>query len=141
MEEKIRLGGMALQNGVLVHGPTSWACAVRLPDGTLRVAAERKRLIGNRIENPFLRGPARLLEALAVLPSVKRKLPEAKLPFQQPTMFVSILVTGIAARIVRGSRLTAAVRELTAGLLAVAPALISLRSAELAEYHGAEHIS
>ncbi|MDX6471747.1 MAG: hypothetical protein QOK22_563, partial [Gaiellaceae bacterium] len=25
-EEKIRLGGMALANGVLVHGPSSWAC-------------------------------------------------------------------------------------------------------------------
>jgi len=27
MEDKIRLGGMALVNGVLVHGPSSWACA------------------------------------------------------------------------------------------------------------------
>ena len=141
MEEKIRLGGMALQNGVLVHGPTSWACAVRLPDGTLKVAVERKRVIGNRIENPLLRGPARLLEALAVLPSVKRKLPEAKLPFQQPAMLVSVVITAFAARIVRGSRLSAAARELTAGLLSLAPALVSLRSAELAEYHGAEHVS
>ena len=33
--QKIRLGGMALSNGVLVHGPTAWACAVRLPDGGL----------------------------------------------------------------------------------------------------------
>ena len=23
----VRLGGMALANGVLVHGPTAWACA------------------------------------------------------------------------------------------------------------------
>src|SRR6266498_1476882 len=29
-EEKVRFGGMALANGVLVHGPSSWACAVRL---------------------------------------------------------------------------------------------------------------
>ena len=28
-EEKLRLGGMALRNGLLVHGPTSWAVAVR----------------------------------------------------------------------------------------------------------------
>ena len=46
--EKIRLGGMALQNGVLVHGPTSWAVAVRAPDGQLEVdvgaqAASRRR--------------------------------------------------------------------------------------------------
>ena len=26
--EKLRLGGMALRNGLLVHGPTHWAAAV-----------------------------------------------------------------------------------------------------------------
>src|SRR5437762_1582389 len=36
MTEKLRLGGMALSNGVLVHGPTSWACAVRPPEGELK---------------------------------------------------------------------------------------------------------
>ena len=61
MAGKLRLGGMALRNGVLVHGPTSWACAVRLPDGTLKVASERKRFLAAGIGNPILRGPARLL--------------------------------------------------------------------------------
>ncbi|TML17836.1 MAG: DUF1385 domain-containing protein, partial [Actinobacteria bacterium] len=42
-DEPIRLGGMALANGVLVHGPISWAIAARLPDGRLEVAAEPKR--------------------------------------------------------------------------------------------------
>ena len=72
MADKLRLGGMALSNGVLVHGPTTWACAIRLPDGSLKVAAERKRVIANRIQNPLLRGPARLAEAVAVLPALKR---------------------------------------------------------------------
>ena len=35
--ERVRLGGMALANGVLVHGPTSWGCAVRRPDGSIAV--------------------------------------------------------------------------------------------------------
>src|SRR5580765_6891988 len=131
MDEKLRLGGMALQNGVLVHGPTSWGCAVRLPEGTLKIAAGRKRLIGNRVTNPLLRGPARLLESFAVLPAVKRKLPEAKLPFEQPGMLVSMALTTVAVRVVRGSRLGPTTQELSAGLLALAPALISLRSAEL----------
>ena len=39
-EEKVRLGGMALQNGVLVHGPTAWAVAVRTPER--RAAASRR---------------------------------------------------------------------------------------------------
>ena len=41
MDEKVRLGGMALVNGVLVHGPHSWACAVRSRDGELKVAIRR----------------------------------------------------------------------------------------------------
>src|SRR5438067_4113125 len=141
MAEKLRLGGMALRNGVLVHGPTAWACAVRLPDGTLKVAAERKRLRSAGIENPLLRGPARLLEAFAVLPIAKRKLPEAKLPFEQPGIVASMLASAAAVRVVRGSRITPAAQELAAGLLALTPALLSLRSNDLAAYHGAEHIS
>jgi uncharacterized protein YqhQ len=114
---------------------------VRLPDGSLKVASEPKKVIGNRIESPLFRGPARLLEAVAVLPALKRRLPEAKLPFQQPGILVSMALTAAAVRVVRGSRLSAAVQELSAGVLALAPALISLRTAELAEYHGAEHMS
>jgi uncharacterized protein YqhQ len=37
--EKLRLGGMALRNGLLVHGPAHWAAAVRRDDGTIAVAA------------------------------------------------------------------------------------------------------
>ena len=60
MSKKIRLGGMALANGVLVHGPTAWACAVRLPDGTLRVESARKRFRSADVSSPLLRGPAKL---------------------------------------------------------------------------------
>jgi uncharacterized protein YqhQ len=56
-ETKVRLGGMALANGVLVHGPTAWACAVRTDDGELKVVARRKRFSGAKIESPLLRGP------------------------------------------------------------------------------------
>ena len=34
---KVRLGGMALANGVLVHGPASWACAIRTDAGEIKV--------------------------------------------------------------------------------------------------------
>jgi len=139
--EKLRLGGMALRNGVLVHGPTTWACAIRLPDGSVKVAAERKRLIGNRIENPILRGPARLAEAIAVLPSLKRRLPEAQLPFENPRILAAMIGSAVGVRAIRGSRLTPVAQELSAGLLALAPALLSLRGNDLAAYHGAEHIS
>ena len=79
-DEKIRLGGMALPNGVLVHGPRSWACAIRHPDGRLEVVAERKRFLASQVTAPLLRGPARLLESLAVIPQVKRRLPRVGRP-------------------------------------------------------------
>ncbi len=141
MEDKIRLGGMALRNGVLVHGPTAWACAVRLPDGTIKVAAERKRLVASRVSRPFLRGPARLAEAFAVLPAVKRALPEATFPFERPSIMAAMAVSASAARAVRESRLRPVAQEVATALLALAPAVVLFRGSDLAAYHGAEHIS
>ena len=48
MPEKLRLGGMALRNGLLVHGPTHWAAAVRHDDGRSQVASGRKPSLGGR---------------------------------------------------------------------------------------------
>src|SRR5256885_17050166 len=87
--EKIRLGGMALQNGVLVHGPTAWAAAVRTPTGELKVAAAKKRLLASRFDRPLLRGPARLVEAVAILPEGRRRLPEARLPLERPPLLAA----------------------------------------------------
>jgi uncharacterized protein YqhQ len=141
-DEKIRLGGMALLNGVLVHGPNSWACAVRTRDGELKVASDYKRLRANRIGSPLLRGPARLAEAFAVIPAMRRQLPEARLPFQRGPVLGAMLATAVAVRGVKSSRsLTPFARELIGGLLSAVPAALSLRGSELAAYHGAEHIS
>jgi uncharacterized protein YqhQ len=141
-EKKIRLGGMALQNGVLVHGPTAWAAAVRLPDGRLEVAAEPKRFRAARVEQPLLRGPARLAEALAILPAVRRRLPEARLPFERPGVLAAMAASAVAVRVVRGSgRVGPAAQELASGLLSLVPAALALRSPNLAAYHGAEHVS
>src|SRR5919206_3615894 len=141
-EEKVRLGGMALQNGVLVHGPRAWAAAVRLPDGQIEVAAAPKRFRAADVEQPFLRGPARLFEAMAVLPEVRRRLPAAKLPFERPAVVATMLASAIGVRVLRGSsRLGPAAQELASGLLSLAPAALALRGSDLAAYHGAEHVS
>jgi len=141
-EEKLRLGGMALANGVLVHGPSAWACAVRLPSGELRVHGEYKSLRAVDVEQPLLRGPARLVEAFAVLPALKRRLPEAKFPFELPPVVAVMLGSAVVVRLVRSSsRLGPATREILAGAFALAPAMFALRSSELAAYHGAEHIT
>jgi uncharacterized protein YqhQ len=139
-DEKIRLGGMALQNGVLVHGPGAWACAVRTDGGEVKVASERKRFRAADVETPLLRGPARLAEALWLLPRVRRQLPEARLPFEQPRVLAAMAGAAVVVRVVRdSSRLGPAARELLGGLLSFAPAALALRGGELAEYHGAEH--
>jgi uncharacterized protein YqhQ len=142
-EEKIRLGGMALPNGVLVHGPHSWACAIRHDDGRIEVASATKLLQAARIKSPFLRGPARLAEALALLPQIKRRLPDARLPVENPAVVASMLGAAVAVKEIRESnRFRPVAQELLSGALSVAPAILALRSsAELAAYHGAEHIS
>jgi uncharacterized protein YqhQ len=140
-DEKFRLGGMALANGVLVHGPNAWACAVRLPDGTLKQASAVKRFRAARVEQPLLRGPARVLEVFTLLPEVRRSLPEARLPFERPSVALAMAVGAAATQMVRRSSLSAAAKELLAGLTSLAPAAIALRGTTLAAYHGAEHIS
>jgi uncharacterized protein YqhQ len=140
-KEKIRLGGMALPNGVLVHGPHSWACAVRLGDGRIEVASAKKRFQAARVQNPLLRGPARLAEALALLPQVKVKLPAARLPVENPRTLASMLGAAAFIRVLRDSGMRPVARELLSAVASVAPAVLALRGGELAAYHGAEHIS
>ncbi len=145
METKtVRLGGMALQNGVLVHGPTSWGCAVRDDAGTLHVASGRKPHLAPAVQQrmPVLRGPVRLAEAFALLPIVRRALPEARFPFERPAVLGSIVASTVIVRTLRRSRLlSAGSRELAAGALTLLPAAMALRGPDLAAYHGAEHVS
>jgi uncharacterized protein YqhQ len=141
-QEEIRLGGMALSNGVLVHGPNAWACAIRLPDGRLEVASDFKRYRSAGVTNPLLRGPARLAEALVLLPQVRRRLPEAKLPFERPRVLTAMVAGAAVAQVARGSRkLGPAAQELISAIASLAPAAVALRSSDLAAYHGAEHIT
>ena len=140
-KEKIRLGGMAMPNGVLVHGPSSWACAIRHEEGRFAVAWARTPSRASRIENPLLRGPARLAEAIALLPQVKAKLPAARLPMESPRALASMLGAAVFIKGLRESSLRPVAREMLSALASVMPAVLTLRSGELAAYHGAEHIS
>jgi uncharacterized protein YqhQ len=145
-EDKLRLGGMALRNGLLVHGPTHWAAAVRTEDGELKVASGRKPDLGGRAAErvPGIRGVVKLAEAMAVIPLVKRALPEARLPMQDLKTLGSMGAAAAAGHAIRaaGSRnpgTRTAGREVAVALVSVAPALLALRSGDLAAYHGVEH--
>src|SRR5215510_3056143 len=134
---------MALQNGVLVHGPTSWGCAVRDDDGALHVASGKKPRLAPvaRHRLPVLRGPIVLADAFALLPMVRRAIPQARFPFEKPSVLAAIFGTAVIARKLRKSRLSPGARELTAAGIAFLPAAMALRGPDLAAYHGAEHIS
>jgi uncharacterized protein YqhQ len=142
VEETIRLGGMALQNGVLVHGPTSWGCAVRDEIGKLHVASGRKPRFApvTRQRFPLLRGPLALAEAFALLPAVRRALPEARLPFERPAVLGSVAASTVVSRVMR-RRTGSSGAEVAAAALALLPAAVALRGPNLAAYHGAEHVS
>ena len=143
-DEKLRLGGMALRNGLLVHGPTYWAAAVRTGGGEVKVASGRKpRLGAGAIERvPGLRGVAKLAEAMAVIPLVKKALPEARLPMQDARTLAAMGAVSLTAHAIRrpGAARTAG-RETAVALLSVTPALFALRQGELASWHGVEHKS
>ena len=139
--EKLRLGGMALANGVLVHGPTSWAAAVRTPEGEIKVGSGSKRRFAPNVELPFVRGPLRLAEAFALLPDVRRALPEARFPFERPRVVAAVVASSTVAALARRSSGSAGLREAVAAIASIAPAMLALRGGELASYHGAEHVS
>jgi len=139
--ERLRLGGMALRNGLLIHGPTHWAAAIRDPDGQIQVASQRKPELAPRLAArlPGLRGPLKLAEAMLVLPLVRRRLRAARLPFEDARVVAAIGITLAATTLLRRRMAASALREGLVQVLGVAPAVAALSDRDLAAYHGVEH--
>jgi len=134
---------MALRNGLLIHGPTHWAAAVRDSEGRIEVASERKPELapGLVAKLPGLRGPVKLAEALAVLPLARRRLPAARLPFEDRRVLAAGAATLAATTLLRRRGPATALREAIVQAIGAAPALVALTDRDLAAYHGAEHKS
>jgi uncharacterized protein YqhQ len=141
--EKLRLGGMALRNGLLVHGPTHWAAAVRTDDGGIKVASGRKPELGSRRTErlPGVRGVTKLAEALAVIPVVKRNLPEARLPMQDARTLGAMGGASLVGQALRRAGGRSLAREAALAGISMLPAMLALRGGDLASYHGVEHKS
>src|SRR5690349_14646379 len=138
--EKVRLGGMALRNGIFVHSFDHWAAAVRTPEGELRLASGRKPEIPERLlAVPGVRGVARIAEIAYLLPIVRSKLPEARLPLEGATTLGALVASVALSRAIRRTSLSPLPAELLGAGLSLAPALASLRGSQVAGYHGAEH--
>ncbi len=132
---------MALRNGLLIHGPTHWAAAVRDGDGAIRAASARKPQLapGLVAKAPGLRGPLKLAEAMAVLPLARRRLPAMRLPFENWRVIgaaaATIALTGLLRR--RGP--ATPLREGLSQAIGAVPAVVALLDRDLAAYHGVEH--
>lgn len=139
--EKLRLGGMALRNGLLVHGPSHWAAAVRDRAGEVRVASGRKPSLGSTAVTkvPGLRGVLKLAEAVTVIPLVKRALPAAKLPMQDARTLAAMVGAAMIGQLIRSGGARTVAREGAVGLVSIAPTMLALRTGDLAAYHGVEH--
>jgi uncharacterized protein YqhQ len=139
-EYVLRLGGMALRNGLLIHGPTSWAAAARDEDGEIQVASGPKPTLAPElaVRVPLLRGPLRLAEAFVLIPMVRMRLRSARLPFEDVRVIAAMLIASTASRVLRRRRSSAA-NELIQAALGLAPAMVALSDRNLAAYHGVEH--
>jgi uncharacterized protein YqhQ len=134
---------MALRNGLLVHGPTHWAAAVRARDGSIRAASGRKPRVRMATVDrlPGARGVVRLGEAMAVIPLVKLALPETRLPWQDARVLGAAGAAMVGGAVVRrryGPSLPAA-GEAALAMLSLLPSVTALRGGDLAAYHGVEH--
>ena len=135
---------MALRNGLLIHGPTSWGAAARAADGSIDVASGPKPDFGGTrfAKVPIMRGPLRLAEAFAVIPIARMAVPSARLPFEDPKVVGAGIASTIAGNLIRGrGRPVTPLREGMAAAIGFVPALVSLTGTDLAAYHAAEHKS
>jgi uncharacterized protein YqhQ len=140
-DSPLRLGGMALRNGLLIHGPTAWAAAARDEDGRIEVSSGPKPVFSRgRVGSvPLLRGPLRLAEAFAVVPIARRRLPAARLPIEDVRVLGLALGTAAVSSAIRRLGPTTVLREAVIAALGLLPAASALRDRDLAAYHGVEH--
>ena len=141
--EKLRLGGMALANGVLVHGPTAWGAAVRTPDGAiasasgvqaaLRAGQCRRRSSAGRSGSP---------RRSRCCPTSGEACPRRASRSSGRAVAAAVVVGCARGRRRPRARASASLaREAVAAFASLAPAGVALRGGELASYHGAEHVS
>ncbi len=141
--DRPRLGGMALANGLLVHGPTHWAAAVRREDGEIVVASGAKPRFAIPVVGglPVIRGILRIGEAMAVLPAMRRAFPEARFAFDSGPARLAIAATFAGGLIARRRLHSPLGQELASAALGLAPAVVALRTSRAAAWHAVEHKS
>ncbi|MGK2878592.1 MAG: DUF1385 domain-containing protein [Solirubrobacterales bacterium] len=138
--DRLRMGGMALENGLLVYGPTMWAAAVRDKHDQIIVKSGKVPRLRGPLDNvPGVRGVMRLAESMIVVPLVRMRLRQARLPFENARVVGAAATTMAISMAVRQRSKRGVGSEAALAVLGMAPALISLKVGETAQYHGVEH--
>ncbi|MBJ7348709.1 MAG: DUF1385 domain-containing protein, partial [Thermoleophilaceae bacterium] len=96
--------------------------------------------LSNKVDGmPGVRGVVRMGEAMAVLPLVRMHMPEARFAFERLSVLGTVIATSTAAMAVKRFGGKRSSTDFAVSLLGLVPAIVSLRSGNVAEYHGAEH--
>ena len=106
-----------------------------------QVASERKPELAPKLAArvPGVRGPLKLAEAMAVLPLVRRRLPAARLPFEDWRVIAAVGDDLAATAALRKRMGSSALREAFVQAIGAVPAAVALMDRDLAAYHGVEH--
>ena len=132
---------MALANGLLVHGPSSWAVAVRETDGQVTITSGPKpRLaLGPLADVPVLRGALRLAEAIAVIPAARLRSPSARLAMEDPRVFLATAAAAGLSAIARRKLGSVIGQEVASAALGLVPSVWLLSRSQAATWHAVEH--
>jgi uncharacterized protein YqhQ len=131
---------MALENGLLVYGPTHWSAAVRSKQGEIIVRTGKVPRFGAGLGRiPGIRGVVRMAESMVVVPIVRSKLPQARLPFESKKVIAAAAATSAVSMYAKRRKKRGIGTDVMVSLVGLAPALVSLKAGNTAAYHGVEH--
>ena len=144
--KRLRIGGMALENGVLFQTDRVWTMGIRGDDGEIRIVSGRKAGLdrsspAKRV--PLLRGLISMAETVLLLPRVRAGGGRLPLPVRSPEVLASTLVSVAGTIILKNPkrRLSPLTEEFLVSTLALVPSLMALRKSSATQYHAAEHKS
>ncbi len=145
-QRKLRVGGMALENGVLFQTERHWSMAIRRPDGGIEVSSGPKTSLSrtSRLKHiPMLRGLVNLGESMLVLPDAYARGGQLPLMGRSPAVLASMAVSAVGTLAVRNpkKKLPPFLEELAVSALALLPSVVAMRRNKATQYHAAEHKS
>jgi hypothetical protein len=131
--EKGEAGQCAAPAAGRVTGQAAGAGAGR---GAVRAAGAPEKPLGV----PVIRGLERFAETILVLGTVKRYLPNARLPLEGGRVLAALAASLAATSAVRAfAPKSAVVQETGTALASFLPAVLALKGSAISGYHGAEH--